>query len=192
MTEQAERVEGPQARGPRVVVGVDGSAGARAAVRFAVEVAVRRGVPVEAVISHRPPEAWMDFDAIGDFEYDKATAAAVERAERFIAEVLRDVPEPHPEIHVTAVLGSAADALIRESAGADLLVVGSRGHGGFSTMLLGSTSMQCVLHAPCPVTVVHSSEAHRERLHLRRRHGGDRVRARRRRFRGAAADFTGP
>ncbi|MGY1682316.1 universal stress protein [Geodermatophilus sp. SYSU D01176] len=192
MTEQAERAEGPQARGPRVVVGVDGSAGARAAVRFAVEDAVRRGVPVEAVIAHRPPEAWMDFDAIGDFEYDRAEAEAVQRAEGFIAEVLREVPEPHPEIHVTAVLGSAADALIRESAGADLLVVGSRGHGGFSSMLLGSTSMQCALHAACPVTVVHSPQAHHERLHLRRRHDGEQVRARRRRFRGATADFSGP
>ena len=191
MTEQAERVEQPQARGPRVVVGVDGSAGARAAVRFAVEDAVRRGVPVEAVTAHRPPEAWMDFDAIGDFEYDKAQAEAVERAETFIAEVLREIPEPHPEIHVTAVLGSAADALIRESAGADLLVVGSRGHGGFSSMLLGSTSMQCALHAPCPVTVVHSAESHHERLHLRRRRDGEKVPARRSRFRGAA-DFTGP
>ena len=191
MTEQAERVDQPQARGPRVVVGVDGSAGARAALRFAVEDAVRRGVPVEAVVSHRPPEAWMDFDAVGGFEYDKAAAAAVERTEAFIAEVLREVPEPHPQIHVTAVLGSAADALIRESAGADLLVVGSRGHGGFSSMLLGSTSMQCALHAPCPVTVVHSPESHQERLHLRR-HSGERVRARRRRFRGATADFTGP
>ena len=192
MTEQAARVAQPQARGPRVVVGVDGSAGARAALRFAVEDAVRRGVPVEAVISHRPPEAWMDFDAIGGFEYDKAEAAAVQRAETFIAEVLREVPEPHPVIHVTAVLGSAADALIRESAGADLLVVGSRGHGGFSSMLLGSTSMHCVLHAPCPVTVVHSSESHRERLHLRRRDSGEQARAHRRRFRGTTADFTGP
>jgi nucleotide-binding universal stress UspA family protein len=192
MTEQAERVDRPQARGARVVVGVDGSAGARAALRFAVEDAVRRGVPVEAVTSHRPPEAWMDFDAIGDFEYDKAEAAAVEKAEAFIAEVLREVPEPHPVIHVTAVLGSAADALIRESAGADLLVVGSRGHGGFSSMLLGSVSMQCALHAPCPVTVVHSPESHRERLHLRRHHDEQRVRARRRRFRGDTADFTGP
>jgi nucleotide-binding universal stress UspA family protein len=192
MTEQAERVEEPQARGPRVVVGVDGSAGARAALRFAVGDAVRRGVPVEAVISYRPPEAWMDFDAIGDLQYDEAEAAAVERAETFIAEVLREIPEPHPEIHVTAVLGSAADALIRESAGAELLVVGSRGHGGFSSMLLGSTSMQCALHAACPVTVVHSPETHRERLDLRRRTGGEPVRARRRRFRGAAAEFTGP
>ncbi len=193
MTEQAARVQDPQARGHRVVVGVDGSAGARAALRFAVEDAVRRGVPVEAVTSYRPPEAWMDFDAIGDFQYDEAEAAARQRAETTIAEVLRDVPEPHPEIHVTAVLGSAADALIRESAGADLLVVGSRGHGGFSSMLLGSTSMQCALHAECPVTVVHSPESHRERLHLRRRRAGEeQVRARRRRFRGAAADSTGP
>jgi nucleotide-binding universal stress UspA family protein len=192
MTEQAEQVDAPQARGSRIVVGVDGSAGARAALRFAIEDAVRRGVPVEAVASHRPPEAWMDFDAVGGFDHDRAAAETVERTERFIAEVLHEVPEPHPEIHVTAVLGSAADALVRESAGADLLVVGSRGHGGFSTMLLGSTSMQCVLHASCPVTVVHSSESHRERLHLRRRNSGERVRARRRRFRGATADFTGP
>jgi len=175
MTEQAEHVDQPQARGPRVVVGVDGSAGARAALRFAVEDAVRRGVPVEAVIAHRPPEAWMDFDAIGDFQYDEAEAAARQRAETTIAEVLREVPEPHPEIHVTAVLGSAADALIRESAGADLLVVGSRGHGGFSSMLLGSTSMQCALHAECPVTVVHSPEARRHRLRLHRNRHDERL-----------------
>ncbi|WP_091109001.1 universal stress protein [Geodermatophilus dictyosporus] len=192
MSEQAAGVEESQARGHRVVVGVDGSAGARAAVRFAVEDAVRRDVPVEAVVAHRPPEAWMDFDAVGEVQYAAAERAAVGRTEAVLAEVLREVPEPHPVVHVTAVLGSAADALIRESAGADLLVVGSRGHGGFSTMLLGSTTMQCVLHAPCPVTVVHSAEAHRERLHLRRRTGGGRVRAHRRRFRGAAAEFTGP
>src|SRR3712207_6642475 len=91
MTEQAKRVHEPQAQGRRVVVGVDGSAGARAALRFAVEDAVRRGVPVEAVISHRPPEAWMDFDAIGDFQYDEAEAAARQRAETTIAEVLHEV-----------------------------------------------------------------------------------------------------
>ena len=120
----------------------------------------------------------------------RSEADAVHRAETLIAEVLRDVPEPHPEIHVTAVLGSAADGLIRESAGADLLVIGSRGHGGFASMLLGSTSMQCVLHAPCPVTVVHSPESHRERLHLRRQ-DGERVRARRSLFRRATARSTG-
>jgi nucleotide-binding universal stress UspA family protein len=65
-------------------------------------------------------------------------------------------------------MGAPADVLIIASHGADLLVVGSRGHGGFASMLLGSVSMQCAMHASCPVTVVHSPEAHRERLHLRR------------------------
>src|SRR3712207_8328243 len=123
----------------------------------------------------RPPRSTLfPYTTLFRSDYDQAETEAVERAERFVAEVLREVPEPHPEIHVTAVLGSAADALIRESAGADLLVVGSRGHGGFSSMLLGSTSMHCALHAECPVTVVHSPEAHRERRHLRRRAGGER------------------
>jgi hypothetical protein len=48
------------------------------------------------------------------------------------------------------------------------VVVGSRGHGGFASMLLGSTSIQSVMHATCPVTVVHSAEAHRHRLRLHR------------------------
>jgi nucleotide-binding universal stress UspA family protein len=163
MTEQA----GERSRGPRVVVGVDGSPGARAALRFALEDAARRGVPVEAVTAYRPPEVWMDFYAVDDVEADRVRDVAVEKAEAFVAEVVGEVPQP-PEVRVRAVMGTAAEALIRESAGADLLVVGSRGHGGFSSMLLGSVSMQCALHATCPVTVVHSPEAHRHRLGLRR------------------------
>jgi nucleotide-binding universal stress UspA family protein len=165
MTEQATE---ERDRGPRVVVGVDGSSGARAALRFALEDAVRRGVPVDAVAAYRPPDVWMDFYAVDDLEVDRQRAAAVERAEAFVADVLRELSGPAPEVRVRAVMGAAAEALIRESAGADLLVVGSRGHGGFSSMLLGSVSMQCALHAPCPVTVVHSPEASRHRLRLRR------------------------
>ena len=86
----------------------------------------------------------------------------------FVDRVLADGPQPPPEVRVRAAMGIAADVLIAESHGADLLVVGSRGHGGFASMLLGSVSMQCALHASCPVTVVHSPEARRERLHRRR------------------------
>ncbi|TFV56253.1 universal stress protein [Geodermatophilus sp. DF01-2] len=162
-----------QAGGARVVVGVDGSSGARAALRFALEDAVRRGVPVDVLTAYRPPEIWLDFYAVGDVDLDRAERAAAEQAEAFVAEVLREGPQPAPEVRVRAVLGTAADVLVRESAGADLLVVGSRGHGGFSSMLLGSVGMQCVLHATCPVTVVHSPEAHRDRwLHHERARRG--------------------
>src|SRR3712207_9120409 len=82
MTEQAEHVDQPQARGPRVVVGVDGSAGARAPLRVALEDALRRGVPVGAVIAPRPPQARIGFYAIGEFSHPQAQAQAVEAAAR--------------------------------------------------------------------------------------------------------------
>jgi nucleotide-binding universal stress UspA family protein len=50
--------------------------------------------------------------------------------------------------------GQAADALVQQAEGADLLVVGSRGHGGFSGLLLGSVGQQCAHHAPCPTVIV--------------------------------------
>jgi nucleotide-binding universal stress UspA family protein len=167
-------VEG-ESRGSRVVVGTDFSSGARAALVFALHDAARRGVPVEVVTAYRPPEYWMDFDAVGSYVPAQIRTAAGERAEAFVAEVLPQGPQPAPEVRVRASMGSPADVLIAESLGADLLVVGSRGHGGFTSMLLGSVSMQCALHASCPVTVVHSPEAHRQRLHLRGRRRPERT-----------------
>ena len=173
MTEQSEpavAVDGvEEQRGPRVVVGVDGSSGARAALLFALADAARRGVPVEAVSAYRPPDYWMDFYAVSTYPPEETRRAAEQRIRAFVEEVLPDGPQPTPEVRVRVALGTAADVLIHESHGADLLVVGSRGRGGFSSMLLGSVSLQCAMHASCPVTVVHSPEAHRERLHLRRR-----------------------
>jgi nucleotide-binding universal stress UspA family protein len=164
---------GPAAmRGPRVVVAVDGSAGSKAALRFALEDAARRGVPVEAVVAYRVPEMWVDFNGIGRHELERLRSTMRSQQEdkvrAVIDEVARGSAGPLPEAHARAAEGSPADVLIRESQGADLLVMGSRGHGGFHTMLLGSTSMQCVLHATCPVTVVHSTEARRHRLRLHR------------------------
>jgi nucleotide-binding universal stress UspA family protein len=178
MTEQAEPLvpvddEGIP-HGPRVVVGVDFSSGARAAVLFALQDAARRAVPVHAVTAYRPPDYWLDFYAVSSIQPDQARTAALDRLRGFVAEVLAEGPKPPPEVHVRAVMGTSADVLIGESHGADLLVVGSRGHGGFTSMLLGSVSMQCALHASCPVTVVHSAEARHERLHLRRARQKDR------------------
>jgi nucleotide-binding universal stress UspA family protein len=158
--------EGP--RGPRIVVGVDFSSGARAALLFALWDAARRGIPVVAVTAYRPPDYWMDFYAVGSYQPDQVRTAALDRLRGFVAEVVPEGPQPPPEVEVHAAMGPAADVLIDESHGADLLVVGSRGHGGFHSMLLGSVSMHCAQHASCPVTVVHSPEARHERLHLRR------------------------
>jgi nucleotide-binding universal stress UspA family protein len=173
MTEQRDSVvvvdEPGEDRGPRVVVGIDFSAGARAALLFALHDASRRGVPVEAVTAYRPPDYWMDFYAVGSYQPDQIRTGALDRLRTFVTDVLAEGPQPPPVVRVHAVMGAAADVLIMDSHGADLLVVGSRGHGGFTHMLLGSVSMQCAQHASCPVTVVHSPEAHRERLHLRRR-----------------------
>ena len=171
MTDQAEpdvAMEGD--RGPRVVVGIDYSTGARAALLFALHDAARRGVPVEAVVAYRPPDYWMDFYAVSSYHPEKARSAALEHGQAFVDRALPAGPQPPPEVRVRAAMGIAADVLIHESHGADLLVVGSRGYGGFASMMLGSVSMQCALHASCPVTVVHSPEARHERLHLRRRH----------------------
>ena len=165
-------------RGPRVVAAVDGSTGSKAALRFALEDASRRGVPVEAVIAYRAPELWMDVDPIGSREEEQLHANLrrqhEDKVRGVLEEVARDVPGALPEVRVRAALGSPADVLIRESQGADLLVVGSRGHGAFHTVLLGSTSMQCAMHATCPVTVVHSPEAHRHRLRLHRERRSER------------------
>jgi nucleotide-binding universal stress UspA family protein len=159
-------------QGPRVVAAVDGSAGSLAALRFALEDAARRGVPVDAVVAYTSPDYWTDFNVVGRSETDRMHARlrseAEARARAAVDEFTRTAAEPVPEIGVRAVEGTPADALIRASHGADLLVVGSRGHGGFSSVLLGSTSMQCALHATCPVTVVHSTEAKRHRLRLHR------------------------
>ena len=169
-------------QGPRVVVAVDGSAGSRAALRFALEDAARRGVPVEAVVAYRSPDSWTDFEVVGRAETERMHARmrgeAEARVRAVVDEVTRAAAEPVPEISIRAVPGTPADALIRASHGADLLVVGSRGHGGFSSVLLGSTSMQCTLHATCPVTVVHSPEAKRHRLRLHRERKPEREPAR--------------
>lgn len=134
----------------RITVGVDGSAEARAALEFALEEARLRGAEVEAILAYSPLP----------YLADDVVLRHLEATERDAEELLRKQVEPiaaaFPEVTVTskAILGTAARTLIETSEGSDLLVVGSRGRGGFSGLLLGSVSQQCVHHAPCPVVVV--------------------------------------
>jgi len=77
-------------------------------------------------------------------------------AHKILAAALADVRDVDPNVVIrpSVVAGHAAEVLVRAACGADLLVVGSRGLGGFAAALLGSVSQHCVHRAPCPVLVI--------------------------------------
>ena len=142
--------ENTTGRRPRVLVGVDGSTPARAALEFAVAEARRRDAVLVAVLAVQLPDyAWIDPYGVRVPAEDTLRRARG-KLDRILASVNTEGLLVDPV--VTAV--PAAQALVDRSVDGDLLVVGSRGHGGFRGLVLGSVSMQCVLHAHCPVTVV--------------------------------------
>lgn len=141
----------------RIVVGVDGSDCAALALRWAGEEARLRGAELHVVY------AWHIAGLPRPATAEPGVAPPLADYERQAGEVLDET--------VTAVLGAdhgltlrpqvhhgrAAEGLLAAAEGADLLVVGSRGRGGFTGLLLGSVSAQCVQFAPCPVVVVRST-----------------------------------
>lgn len=140
-------------RHPRVVVGVDGSPDSLAALKAGSWAAASRGGSLTAVLAWAAPLLYGG----APFELPEMRAEAEER----LATALRDALGEHPLVPVTSIVTpeAPAAALVGASEGADLLVVGSRGHGGFLGLLIGSISMACTMHAHCPVLVVHSGAA---------------------------------
>jgi nucleotide-binding universal stress UspA family protein len=138
------------------VVGVDGSPESHLALRYALEDADRRGGRVKAVTAYLSPEYWAAsygvaaLPTIEEVVEDHVTVAR-DALEAVVDErpALGDVP-----VEVVALPGAPARVLVEESQGTALLVVGHRGRGGFKSAVLGSVGLHCVLHAPCPVTVV--------------------------------------
>jgi nucleotide-binding universal stress UspA family protein len=135
-----------------VVVGVDGSEHAEAALKFAAEEAALRGAQLRVVSAWELPtnasiSVGMVPGLLRSFG-DEAGAIAQSAVAR--------VAELHPSVPCEArvVEGYPGSVLLAEAKGAILLVVGSRGHGELAGMLLGSVSHQVLHHAPCPVTVV--------------------------------------
>ena len=140
-----------------IVVGVDHSEGAKAALRFALEEATLRQATLRVV------HAWQ-YAYIGATGFEGSYPAIGgdikelrDAAERDLAATLQEaIPETGTvEIERRVVEDRPAAALVEESRGADLVVVGSRGHGGFAGLLLGSVSQQVAHHAACPVVIVH-------------------------------------
>ena len=139
---------------PRIVVGVDGSASSRAALRWAVRQARFTGGVVDAVIAWQLPmmlrnSSWAPIyvEEAGDFAED-----ARKRIDAVVSEEIG--PADSRLVRSQVVHGHPAQVLLDAAAGADLLVVGSRGHGSFAEALLGSVSQHCVHHAHCPVLIM--------------------------------------
>lgn len=137
---------------PRIVVGVDGSPGGRAALRWALAEAERRCATVDAVHAWGPA-VYVAAPTVAMIPDRSELAAA---AKQLLDRVVSGEAAAHRHVLVNQIVaeGAAARTLLDAAAGADLLVVGSRGRGGFAGLLLGSVSQQCVHHAPCPVVVV--------------------------------------
>lgn len=141
---------------PRVVVGVDGSTWSRAALRFALEDAARRGQGVQVVSVLLPPEFWPEAYGVAG---PPTVAAKKDDLRAAARRMVDEVVAKHPGLAAVPVelhelVGRPAQVLIDRARGADVLVIGHRGRGGFASALLGSVGLQCVLHAECPVVVV--------------------------------------
>jgi nucleotide-binding universal stress UspA family protein len=131
--------------GSRIVVGVDGSPSSEQALRWAAEQARLTGQELHAVITWEFPVTYGALPVPDDVDWADESRAILEKT---VANALPETEAPQ------VVHGAPARALLDVTEGADLLVVGCRGHGGFAGLLLGSVSQHVVTHTSCPVLVV--------------------------------------
>jgi nucleotide-binding universal stress UspA family protein len=138
-----------------IVVGVDGSEGSEHALEWAAAEARLRNAGLTLVNAWYPPPAlyagmgWAGFDA-------ETLSGLRELADQRLDEICSKLSDSLAglEVERRVVEDTAATALIEAAQGADLLVVGTRGHGGFAGLLLGSVSQQCAHHSPCPIVII--------------------------------------
>jgi len=139
---------------PGITVGVDGSDNAHHALIWAMKEAAQREVPLTVLTVHETIASYWSGRPVNFAGDDELVKQAREAAEQAVAEVAKKLGQANPHVTVEAVNGFAARALIDASADADLVVVGTRGGGGFAHLNLGAVSSQVVHHAKCPVVVV--------------------------------------
>jgi nucleotide-binding universal stress UspA family protein len=139
-----------------VVVGVDGSQGAAAALEFAAGEAALRNARLRIVSAWEVPVAAYGGGFAPPVDAETLDAFRV-RAQQVADDAHTTVKKLHPSLEgdAVAVEGQPAEVLLEQAADAMLIVVGNRGLGGFKSLLLGSVSQQVVHHATCPVVVVH-------------------------------------
>ena len=139
---------------PRIVVGVDGSGPSQEALRWAAHFAAVFGAKLEVVTAWEYPPSY-GWAAIAP-EWDPA-----QDMRKVLDDTMRAVFGDQPPAGVDLVVreGGTAKVLLDACKGAVMLVVGSRGHGGFAGLLLGSVSANVAEHASCPVFIVHGNQA---------------------------------
>jgi nucleotide-binding universal stress UspA family protein len=139
---------------PGIIVGVDGSGHSQRALQWAMNEAGVRHMPLRIITVHPAIVGYYGgvVTSPQDLELtEQAQAAVKEEADKVLAEL----DGPHPEsVTVSAVHGFPVEELINASKEADMVVLGSRGAGGFTRMLMGSTAGQVVQHAHCAVVII--------------------------------------
>jgi nucleotide-binding universal stress UspA family protein len=138
-----------------VIVGIDGSVKAHRALEWAMKEAAAHHAPLTVIAVHEVAASGWTGNPIILPQDEPALSATRQAAEETVAKAAAALGESQPaSVTVKAVNGFAARELVTASADADLLVVGSRGGGGFARLMLGSVSNQVVHHAHCPVVIV--------------------------------------
>jgi nucleotide-binding universal stress UspA family protein len=140
-----------------ILVGVDGSEHSRRALSWAMHEAAQRHAPLTVMTVHQEParpatEIYWGIHQYSANHFDEETTRKALR--QFVDTAAGGIGETAPEITVSAVTGDVAEELVKASRDADMLVVGSRGSGGFARLLMGSVSSKVTHHAACPVVVV--------------------------------------
>lgn len=135
-----------------IIVGVDGSASSVTALVQGASIAAAIDAPLEAITTWTYPVLLDPFDPSTDW-------SPREEAQRLLDDAVREAFQGHTPLRFSGstISGPAAEVLIEQSDRAEMLVVGSRGRGGFARLLLGSVSAACTAHARCPVLVVKES-----------------------------------
>jgi nucleotide-binding universal stress UspA family protein len=137
-----------------IVVGVDGSEQSRRALRFAAAEAELRGTDLHVIHAWQYPTPIATFEGVIPASLNIDFGVEAEHAtETIVKETLGD-QDLEIAVRTSTVRGPAAHALVEASGDADLVVVGSRGHGRFTGLLLGSVSQQVAQHSACPVVIV--------------------------------------
>jgi len=137
----------PEITRPLIVVGVDGSPQSEKAVAWGVEQARKTGGTLELLIAWARPVSYGLPLVVAGLDPEAQAREIVEKA-------AADIDLPADRLITSVIHGAAPAILVARSSEADLLVVGSRGHGGFAELLLGSVSAQATHHAACPVVVI--------------------------------------